>query len=117
MNTLLVKMRRAGEIGVLELSGSLGLGPDLGRLTDYTRRVFARPSTRGLLLDFTQVGLVDSAGLGELVQVYTIAGERRARVGLVGASDRVKHLLEMARVDAMFPVYASEADALAAMTG
>ncbi|MBY0503960.1 MAG: STAS domain-containing protein [Bryobacteraceae bacterium] len=59
-------------------------------------------------MDVAAVGDVDSAGLGELVVLYTTAGQHNSRLCLVGASARFVHLLETTRLSGILPVFADE---------
>jgi len=55
------------------------------------------------ILDLTEVPYVDSAGLGLLVSHYVRCQDRGARLVLAGVSPRVLQLLEMTKVDKLFP--------------
>ena len=57
---------------------------------------------RELVIDLSATRAVDSAGLGVLVLVQRRAAEVRASVRLVGASEEVRYLLVMTRLDDRF---------------
>ena len=73
-----------------------------------------RSSTaRHLILDFTQVPYIDSAGIGALVGAYVNHQKDGRSLGLVGVSDRVRGSLQVTRVEQFFQFY----DTVAAAQG
>ena len=63
--------------------------------------------------DSTKSAYIDSSGLGALVSL----GKRLREIGgdlrLAGLNDDLRTLFELTRLDALFPLYATRADALA----
>lgn len=62
-------------------------------------------SSRHLILDFTNVPYVDSAGIGALVGAYASHQKQRHTVGLVGVNERVRNLFKVTHCRAVFPVF------------
>ena len=60
--------------------------------------------TSFLILDFTQVPFIDSAGIGALVGAYVTHGEGR-RLALVGVPQRVRYALQVAHIEQFFQFY------------
>ncbi len=96
---------RAGVL-VLRLSGPINLPNVFG----FQSKVRADQS-RALILDFTGVTLIDSAGIGALVGAYVNRQQHGRSLGLVGVNQRVHHALEVTRVDGFFRFYQSIAEA------
>ena len=69
--------------------------------------------SHNLILDFTAVPYVDSIGMGSLVDVNIRHRRDGNSVSLVGASDRVRSVLKLARVDRFFLFFNSLAEAQA----
>lgn len=46
---------------------------------------------------------MDSAGLGELTLVYTLATRRNCRVALIGVTPTLRHALDVTHLDALLP--------------
>jgi anti-sigma B factor antagonist len=67
-----------------------------------------------VVVDFTQVPYMDSAGLGVLVGAFVSSRHANRRIVLVGASERVAVLIRMSNLEKFFPMYASRAEADAA---
>lgn len=95
----------------IRLSGRLTLGPQLPVFGRRVADLLSAQRPPGLLLKMSEVEDVDSAGLGELVVLYTIAGHSGCRLCLVGPSLRVLRLLETTKLSGILPHFD---DALAA---
>lgn len=66
------------------------------------------PEGRGrLVIDLAPTSHVDSAGLGALMLIQRHAAERRQVVALEGASDELRFLLTLTKLDDLFEVSAS----------
>lgn len=97
---------------IVRMAGGLTLGP---RLTAFSRAFSALLSARpvsGLILDMAGISDIDSAGLGELVILYTASSEAGSGLCLVRPSPRVCKLLEMTRVSGLFPAFDKETAAI-----
>jgi anti-sigma B factor antagonist len=96
---------RAG-VHILRLSGPLNLTNVFG----FQSKVRADGS-RALIIDFSAVPLVDSAGIGALVGAYVNRQKDGRSLGLVGVNQRIQHALEVTRVEGFFRFYNSVAEA------
>jgi len=67
--------------------------------------------SHALILDFTAVPLVDSAGIGALVGAYVSRQKDGRSLGLVGVNRRIHHALEVTRVESFFHFYGTVAEA------
>ena len=93
-------------IRVLRLSGPL----TLANLFGFQSKVRA-DNSRALILDFTDVPLAYSAGIGALVGAYVTRQKDGRSLGLVGVNQRIHHALEVTRVDNFFRFYGTVAEA------
>lgn len=96
-------------IHILRLSGPLTLPNVFG----FQSKVRA-DSSRALIVDFTDVPLADSAGIGALVGAYVSRQKDGRSLGLVGVNQRIHHALEVTRVENFFHFYGTVAEAEAA---
>lgn len=101
---LSVRSRVENDIAILELEGTLTLGPALHAVRDTARDVLAKKRISGIVINLAGVTLADSAGLGELTVVYTLAGKSGAGVAISGASAMLRNMLEITRLDGLLPV-------------
>ncbi len=90
-------------IGIIQLSGSLTLGPSLNALREVARQLLNTPKLSGIILDVKNVVLTDSSGLGELTVIYTLATKRGCPIRLVDTSPSLRKMLEMTRMDGLLP--------------
>jgi anti-sigma B factor antagonist len=68
-------------------------------------------NSRALILDFTDVPLADSAGIGALVGAYVARQKDGRSLGLVGVNQRIHQALEVTRVENFFRFFGTVAEA------
>ena len=82
---------------VLRLSGPLTIST-LYKFQDMVRA----DSAESLVLDFTNVPYVDSAGVGAMVGAYVRHQKAGHSVTLAGVNERVRNTLKVTQVDGFF---------------
>ena len=110
-----VTSRVEDDFGILELSGSLTLGPSLNALRDNARQLLSTKKLAGVILRVAEVTNTDSSGLGELTVVYTLATKRGCPIRLVEVSSSLHKMLELTRLDGLLPSTSSVTSAKAEM--
>ncbi len=98
---LTIGTRMEEEIAILELEGSLTLGPSLVSLRNAAREVLAKPKLSGIILDVQRITSVDSSGLGELTIVYSSASRHSCPMRLIGVTSNLQKMLQMTHLDAV----------------
>lgn len=93
-------------IRILRLAGPLTLANVFG----FQSTVRADTS-KALILDFANVPLADSAGIGALVGAYVSRQKDGRSLGLVGVNQRIHQALEVTRVESFFRFYGTVAEA------
>jgi anti-sigma B factor antagonist len=63
--------------------------------------------SRSLIIDFTNVSYVDSAGIGALVGAYVTRQNGGRSLALVGVSERIHNALKVTRVEQFFRFFDS----------
>jgi anti-sigma B factor antagonist len=63
------------------------------------------PRARLLVLELSQVEMVDGAGLGELVALFRRAEASGCIIKLAGPSSRVREMLELTRLASIFDIH------------
>ena len=91
-----------------------------GPLTSGNGEVFLNAMRRQdavptLILDFSDVPYIDSAGLGWLVSAYVSRQKAGRRTVLSGINGRVQKLFEITRVSDLFLIFSSPEEAVAAL--
>ena len=87
---------------VLRLAGPLVLSGVFG-----FQAKMREDNSRVLILDFTDVPLVDSAGIGALVGAYVSRQHDGRRLALVAVNQRIHNALEVTRVESLFHFFSS----------
>jgi anti-sigma B factor antagonist len=70
-------------------------------------------SAQPTLVDMSAVTYIDSSGVASLVEGYQTAKKKSLEFGLLGVSEAALSVLELARLDRVFPIYATLKDRLA----
>lgn len=109
---LTIKVRRSGDVAILDLDGKVTLGENTGILRDELRSLLAQ-GTKNIILNMAGVSYVDSAGLGELVGAYTTAANQGGSVALLHLQTKMKDLLQVTKLHTVFPAFEDEKEALA----
>jgi len=91
---------------ILRLQGPIVLN----NLFDFQAKVRA-DNSRTLIIDFSNVPYVDSAGIGALVGAYVTHQKDGRSLYLVGVSQRVHSALQVTRVEQFFRFFDTLADA------
>jgi len=90
-----------------------------GPLTVHTvftfQEAIRREPAANLIIDFSGVTYVDSAGLGAMVAAHVGAQRAMHKLVFVGMNAQVKALCEMTHVAQLFKIYPSVKDAEAAL--
>ena len=58
------------------------------------------------LVDLTAVTYIDSSGVASLVEGFQTAKKKGLKFGLIGVSEAAMSVLELARLDKVFPIHA-----------
>jgi anti-sigma B factor antagonist len=97
--------------GVLTLNGPL----TMENVTPFLNAV-RRENASTMILDMTGVPYLDSSGLGSLVSACTSCAKAGRRIALTGVNKRVQKVFEITKVERVFLMFPTLADALEAFT-
>jgi anti-sigma B factor antagonist len=75
------------------------------------------PQARQIVVDFSGLEAIDSAGLGELVVVHMWIRTGGCSLKLAGLNPRIRHMLELTNLLSVFDVHPTLDDALLAFQG
>ena len=68
-----------------------------------------------LLMDLSEVTFIDSSGLAAIIEYFRDSGEYRGLLCLAGLNETLQTIFEIVRLDKVIPIFATRADALAAL--
>jgi anti-sigma B factor antagonist len=96
---------------IFQLNGPLTITTLFG-FRDVIR---AEKTARTVILDFSQVPYVDSAGVGAIVNAHVSRLNSGRSLVLVAVQDRIRTLMKVTRVDEVLTIYPTLQDAQAAI--
>jgi len=112
-----IEQRGAGDVTIVTINGDITLNKGGDVLLKDKIHSLLQQGTKKILLDLGGVSYVDSAGLGQLVQVRTTVGNNGGALKMVNVTKRLKDLLVVTKLVTVFDSYDSEAEALASFGG
>ena len=108
------QIRQQNGITILEPSGKL-----VGTAVLDLRKAISPPiegyDTPRILINFENVNMIDSSGLGALLQARALANRNNGRIGIINVGKHIKNLVVLSRLVSMFEHYEDEAAAVAAL--
>jgi anti-sigma B factor antagonist len=108
-----IGQRIAGDVAVVKVTGDITLGTGGDVILKDTINSLLQQGHRKLLLDLGDVSYVDSAGLGQLVQVHATTTRQGGSLKLLNVTKRLRDLLVVTKLLVVFDAFDSEAEALA----
>ena len=111
MAELDVKQRQAGDVTILDCSGSIRMGDGAVSLRNSIRGLNEQGSKK-ILLNLHEVKNVDSSGIGELIANYTTLSRDGGQLKLLKLTDKIRDLLVITKLLTVFDAYDDEAEAL-----
>ena len=100
----------AGEVLVVAVVGQL----IVGNRQEFKQMVLdeVERGAKRILVDFTDTGYVDSSGLGALVSLSKRLRETGGSLRLAALNEDLRTLFELTRLDTLFKLYDTRAEAL-----
>ena len=113
---MIVEKKHTENFTILYVEGLIKLGESAEFFSAALETVLKNENTN-VIVDFTKIDYIDSTGIGELVgYLGKFSGQNRKLI-LVNPSERILKLLKLAKLDAVFKIYNSEEEAVAADSG
>ena len=102
------------ECAVVSIRGGMTLGTTLKSIEGSVVQLIGE-GVRKLVLDVTECGYSDSAGLGFLVHTYGVISQKGGAMRLCGAGERITNLLAITKTDAILPCDPTRVESLEAL--
>src|SRR5262245_57769880 len=106
-----ISSRDEGSVTIIEPKGKITIGEGDVILRDEITKLLA-DNKKKLVLDLSEVSYMDSAGVGELVSVYTSVKNRGGELKLACLTKKIKDLLQITQLLTIFDAYDSVDEAL-----
>jgi anti-sigma B factor antagonist len=107
-----VKTRRAQSALVIDLKGQVDLFSSPKMRIAILEAVNSKQVSR-VVINLSEVSYIDSSGVASLVEGLQLARSKRCRLVLFGLQQGAREVLELARLDKIFDIRATEVEALA----
>ena len=107
-----IGQRTVGDVAIIEITGDITLSKGGDVIIKDKVQSLLQQGTRKLLLDLGNVSYVDSAGLGQLVQVYATTSHLGGQLKLMRVTKRLKDLLVLTKLLTVFETYENEPEAI-----
>ena len=104
------------DVVILRVNGDITLGKGSDVILKDKVNSLLQQGHRKLLLDLGQVSYVDSAGLGQLVQIHATTARQGTALKVLNVTKRLRDLLVVTKLLLVFDTFESEADALASFS-
>jgi anti-sigma B factor antagonist len=113
-----IQRRMVGPVVVLDVSGRMVLS-DPGSDAQFKECIngLIASGTPYVIVNVGAVTDIDTSGLSALVSAHISMASTSTRLKLTNPTTRLRHLLHVTRLDAVFDIAESEEQALAAFTG
>jgi anti-sigma B factor antagonist len=107
-----IEQRVVGDVAIIQVLGDITLGKGGDVILKDKIQSLLQQGYRKLLLDMGKVSYVDSAGLGQLVQVFATTSHLGGSLKLLNLTKRLKDLLVLTKLLTVFETYDSESAAM-----
>jgi anti-anti-sigma factor len=99
-----IEVRTQSQVKIIKLRGRLIMGEPLDRFSETLTDLINAGETR-FLLDFQEVSMIDSSGIGILVRYLTAAKQHGGSMKLLNPSKFALQTLKLVRVVNLFEVF------------
>lgn len=111
MAELELNERQAGDVTILDMSGSVRMGEGAVSLRNSIRGLNDQGKKK-ILLNLAGVKNIDSSGIGELIANYTTIRREGGQLKLLSLTDKIRDLLVITKLLTVFDSFDNEAEAL-----
>ncbi len=111
MAELNIRERQAGDVTILDMDGKITIGEGSVALRSAVRRLIEEGKKK-ILLNLSNVGYVDSSGIGELVSSFTTVNREGGQLKLLNLTQKIQDLLAITKLLTVFDTYEDESSAL-----
>jgi len=111
MAELELNERQAGDVTILDMTGSVRMGEGAVSLRNSIRGLNDEGKKK-ILLNLAGVKNIDSSGIGELIANYTTISRNGGQLKLLNLTEKIQNLLVITKLLTVFDSYDNEAEAL-----
>ena len=108
-------IRHQNGISIFKLRGKI-VGTSVSELRTVLLPEVEAADAPSVLLNFEAVRLIDSSGLGVLIEAHLLAKRRNGRMAAIHIGKHIKNLIVVHRLVHLFEHFETEADAVSALS-
>lgn len=109
-----VTVRKVSEAtSVLDVQGEINAFAETALMEAYTQA--STDGAKNLVLNFLQLDYMNSSGIGLLVTLLIRVQRQKQHLAAFGLTDHYRQIFELTRLNEVIAIYASEAEAVAAL--
>lgn len=105
-----VHLETTSDATIVQPLGEIDLGNATALRTHISQAQRSKPAR--LVIDLAKVPYMDSSGVATLVEAMQVARKHGGLLVLCGLQDKVRSIFEIARLDMVFTIVASRAEAM-----
>ena len=108
--------RQIGDVVVVDAGGRIVVDRTARTLGDAIRELMGTGHLK-VVVNLADVSYIDSAGVGELVATLTSIINRGGSMKLLNANERMRNILRVTKLHAVFQIFDDEATAVSSFVG
>ena len=109
------EIRQQDGVTIVEPGGKI-VGPSVSELREVILPEIEVSDAPRILINFENVNMIDSSGLGALMEARTLASRKNGRIGVVNVGKHIRNLIVLSRIVSLFEHFDSEADGISGLS-
>jgi anti-sigma B factor antagonist len=101
--SLTISEREVSHVTILDISGRIVLGPEIGNLRDAVRGLI-KDGKKKIILNLAGVDYIDSSGVGQLVGSFTAVRNAGGELKLLNLTQKVQDVLHVTKLYTVFDI-------------
>ena len=106
-----VTHRVENNICIFDIEGNIVV-EKVGKFKTYLNPFVNNQTCKGIVINFANVGVIDSSGIGVLVSIYKSLKKRQAKLVLYQLKPHNQEALELNQLESIIPMYPTKQEAL-----
>jgi anti-sigma B factor antagonist len=105
-----INIREKGGIRIVDIKGEVDLYNSPAIRTHFDSLL--KGKARAILVNLKEVSYIDSSGLATFIELLQKMSRYGGKLGLMGLSQAIRNVFEVARLDGVFSIFDSETSAI-----
>lgn len=111
-----MQIREQSGVTILEPSGRI-VGPAASELRETISPHIEASDSPRILINFEHVNMIDSSGLGVLMEARALTIRKEGRIGVIHVGKHIRNLIVMSRLVSAFEHFDNEDAAVSTLSG